>query len=66
MRDIGSNMAPGCDGFSISLYKKFWHLMAGQIFGFLDDFAKGRIEIEHLNSIVRILLPKVPDEEFIC
>ncbi|XP_020182587.1 uncharacterized protein [Aegilops tauschii subsp. strangulata] len=54
-----SDTAPGTDGWPVAMFKRFWPLLQGQIFGVCNGFMRGEVDISRLNFGILSLIPKV-------
>ena len=54
-----SDTAPGTDGWPVAMFKRFWSLLQGQIFGVCNGFMHGEVDISRLNFGILSLIPKV-------
>jgi hypothetical protein len=43
---MAANKAAGLDGFNAEFYQKNWELVKQDLFGPLEDFQKGELDIE--------------------
>ncbi|XP_039136364.1 uncharacterized protein LOC120273726 [Dioscorea cayenensis subsp. rotundata] len=57
--DLGSDKAPGPDGFPIFFFKTFWEIVKGEIWKLCDDFFAGKANLECINWACIVLIPKV-------
>jgi hypothetical protein len=59
--EMSANKAAGPDGFDAEFYQKSWELVKQDLFGLLNDFKKGELDIDRLNYGVITLVPKGRD-----
>nr|GEZ79989.1 RNA-directed DNA polymerase, eukaryota [Tanacetum cinerariifolium] len=57
--ECGSNKAPGPDGFSFAIIKKYWDLMRMDIFEFVNSFFASGSMPQGANSSFFTLIPKI-------
>ncbi|XP_039130342.1 uncharacterized protein LOC120266746 [Dioscorea cayenensis subsp. rotundata] len=57
--DLGSDKAPGPDGFPMSFFKTFWETVKGEIWQLCEDFYTGKANLERINWASIVLIPKV-------
>ncbi|GJV72922.1 RNA-directed DNA polymerase, eukaryota, reverse transcriptase zinc-binding domain protein, partial [Tanacetum coccineum] len=57
--DCGNNKAPGPDGFSFAIVKKYWDLLKKDIFEFVDSFLASGTMPQGSNFSFFTLIPKV-------
>ena len=53
-----NNKAPGPDGFPAEFYKKWWHIIKGDLLPMFHDLFAGHLQLFHLNFRTITLLPK--------
>ena len=53
--------APGPDGYTVTFYKRFWHILKDELLALMNDFFLGQLDIARLNYGVITLVPKVTD-----
>nr|XP_020177078.1 uncharacterized protein LOC109762617 [Aegilops tauschii subsp. strangulata] len=58
-----SDTAPGPDGWPVAMFKRFWSLLQGQIFGVCNGFMRGEVDTSRLNFGILSLIPKVQGAE---
>ena len=56
--DSYADGAPGPDGFPFLFYQRFWDLIKNDFMALVKDFEKGRLDINRLNYVMLILIPK--------
>lgn len=57
--DLGSDKAPGPDGFPMLFFKTYWEIVKGEIFQLCEDFYSGKTNLERINWACIALIPKV-------
>ena len=62
---LNNEGAPGPDGIPVFFYKDCWDTLAPELMQLMDDFYAGRCQIERLNKVHIVLLPKTPGAEMI-
>jgi hypothetical protein len=61
--EMAANKAAGPDGFNAEFYQKNWELVKQDLFGLLEDFQKGELDIARLNYGIITLVPKGNDAD---
>ncbi|KAH7659258.1 RNA-directed DNA polymerase protein, partial [Dioscorea alata] len=61
--NLGSDKAPGPDGFPLQFFKSFWDTIKGDLFKLCEDFYTGSINLERVNWANITLIPKVSAPE---
>ena len=56
--DSYADGAPGPDGFPFLFYQRFWDLIKNDFMALVKDFEEGRLDINRLNYVMLILIPK--------
>ena len=62
---LNSEGAPGSDEIPVLFYKNCWDTLAPDLMQLMDDFYAGRCQMERLNKVHIVLLPKTPGAEMI-
>lgn len=57
---MNRNSAPGPDGFGPGFYWAAWDTVKGQIMEFMAAFHQQSVQLERLNRLYMVLLPKKP------
>ena len=57
--------APGPDGIPIFFYKNCWDTIAPEVMQLMDDIYAGQCQMEQLNKVYIVFLPKVHGAELI-
>ena len=60
---MATNKAAGPDGFNVEFYQKHWDIVKKDLFGLLQDFQEGRLDVGRLNYGVITLVPKGKDAD---
>ena len=60
--DSYADGAPGPDGFPFLFYQRFWDLIKNDFMALVKDFEEGRLDINRLNYVMLILIPKETDD----
>ena len=60
---LNSEGAPGPDGIPIFFYKNCWDTIAPEVMQLMDDIYAGQCQMERLNKVYIVLLPKVHGAE---
>ena len=60
---LNSEGAPGPDGISVFFYKECWDMLGPEVMQLMGDFHAGRCQMEWLNKVYLVLIPKVPGAE---
>ena len=55
--------APGPDGIPIFFYKECWDVLGPEVMRVMGDFHAGRCQMERLNKVFLVLIPKNPGAE---
>ena len=55
--------APGPDEKPVFFYKECWDLLGPKVMRLMGDFHAGRCQMEQLNKVYLVLIPKVPKVE---
>lgn len=62
---IGRLKAPGPDGLHALFFQKYWEIVKGSIFNFVDDFFKNCTSLSTLNHTNIALIPKINNPDTI-
>ena len=62
---LNSEGAPGPDGIPIFFYKNCWDTIAPELMHLMEDVYTGQCQMERLNKVYIVLLPKIPRAESI-
>ena len=62
---LNSEGAPGPDGIPIFFYKNCWDTIAPEVMQLMDDISAGQCQMERLNKVYIVLLPKILRAELI-
>ncbi|XP_039118945.1 uncharacterized protein LOC120255125, partial [Dioscorea cayenensis subsp. rotundata] len=57
--DLGSDKAPGPDGFPMMFFKIFWEIIKVEVLKLCEDFYSGEANLERINWASIVLIPKV-------
>ena len=57
---LNSEGAPGPDGIPIFFYKECWGVLGPEVMRVMGDFHVGRCQMERLNKVFLVLIPKNP------
>ena len=62
---LNSEGAPGPDGIPVFFYKECWDVVRSELLSVMEDFHADRCQMENLNKVYLILLPKTAGAESI-
>ena len=54
---------PGPDGISMFFYKQCWDVLGPEVMRVMGDFHAGQCQMERLNKVFLVLIPKIPKAE---
>ncbi|XP_039145636.1 uncharacterized protein LOC120282866 [Dioscorea cayenensis subsp. rotundata] len=57
--DLGSDKAPGPDGFPLLFFKSYWETVKVEVLKMCEDFYDGRANLERINWASIVLIPKI-------
>ncbi|KAG6506034.1 hypothetical protein ZIOFF_031349 [Zingiber officinale] len=58
---MGSNKAPGVDGFNAYFFKKEWDTVGPSVFAAIDEFFRIGCLLKQFNSTALVVIPKTPN-----
>lgn len=56
--DLGSDKAPGPDGFPVFFFQHFWDLIKQDLIDIFNDPHQGDLDYKHINSALIVIIPK--------